>query len=294
MRSVNTSTLEALKPGGHGPWRMGDDRLLKACVLGKPLSTEADARELFDRYRVAWDAGVGSPRPFEVVRIGTTYGVVVEYVRGLTMDRHLAFGSYAPEEAGEALGGFLRRLHAHQGSGGHDLNANLRRRIRYLEPLLGPTLERRLASLAELCRGTQAFLHGDLHLGNVVVRRGELVPIDLELSGFGHPLLDLAATRTRLLLNNHVPLEGEPQPGGEPAGHEALKCLWRSLLATYGEGATLGELDELDRQTAALAEIEHCCFKYGIDETCEDELSDRQRRRVALCRRRLATLLPSD
>lgn len=169
MRYIDANILEPLSTRNNGPWRIEDDRILKTSAHGEPLRTVEAARAVYDAYQVAYEAGVGTPRPFEVVCSGDAFGVVVEYVRGLGMIKHVVFGSYTPREAGQAMGELMCRLHGVRVTEGRDVNATFQGYARTLEPLLPHDVGRQLVSLVEAIPNSNVLLHGDFHLGNVVV-----------------------------------------------------------------------------------------------------------------------------
>ena len=286
MREIDVSALEPLGSAEIGPWRLDDATILKTAEHGRLLQTLAQAQKVFDAYRLAYDAGAGTPCPLEIVQAGGGFGVVVEYVRGLSLPAHMAFGSYSPQEAGEALGLLLRRLHGLSCAGGRDVRADFMRYAHTLAPLLPSGMGERLVSLVESIPSVGTFLHGDVHVANVIVRHGEPCLIDLELCGHGHPVFDLAITRTRLLLNDNALSRYVDLAGNAPA-----KLMWDSCLGAYFSGAPSAFLDKVDRMMAVLAELEHCCFKLMIGATPEG-LSVEQCKRMELCANRLETLLP--
>lgn len=286
MRTIDTDNLEALGHDGAGPWRMGDGRLLRIASGAHPIRTEEEAREVLAAYRAA-AASAGTPQAHEVVRVSGGYGVVADYVAGLGMQVHLAFGSYAPEEAGRAMGALLRGLHGAGMEAGRDWNGVFRGWAGQLAPLLPGELGARLSSLVDAVPERRCLLHGDFHMGNVVVSGGTPVPIDMEAAGFGHPVFDLAVARSRMLGN----AKHEAREFGIDAqtAERFARGTWRGLLEGYFEGSSGIELAEADRRIEALSEVEACCFRYGVGRA---EPGGRQRARVALCAKRLAELLP--
>lgn len=285
MREIDVGALESVGSAEAGPWRLGDDAILKTAEHGEPLQTLAQAHNVFDAYRLAYDAGAGTPRPLEIVRTGDGFGVVVEYVKGLSLPVHMGFGSYTPQEAGEALGLLLRQLHGLSCAEGRDVRADFRSYARSLATRLPSHIADRLVSLVDGIPEAASFLHGDVHIANVVVSHGEPCPIDLELCGYGHPVFDLAITRTRLLLNDNT---FNRYVG--PDGRLVSQAIWESCFRTYYSGEPQAFLDEMDRMTAVLAELEHCCFKLRIGAAPEG-LSVVQSERVELCASRLDELL---
>ena len=286
MQTVDVTKLEHIGLTEGGPWLIDDGRVLRTSAHGLPLRTQPQAREVFDAYQAACDAGAGTPRPLEVVKAGEGFGVVVERVPGLNLLAHIAFGSYSPREAGEVLGALMREMHGLRCASARDVRAAFSRHARQLAPFLPSRIAGRLVPLVDAIPSADALLHGDVHVANVVVSAGEPRLIDLELCGRGHPVFDLAIARTRLLLNDNA----FKRPYGR-TGKTVAQVMWEACLRSYFQGAPSGRLEEMERRVAVLAEVEHCCFKCGIGDDAKRGLTDRQRARVELCVSRLDALL---
>ena len=89
MRFIDIDKLESLGAERPGPWRVGSDQLLRTTWSGQPFTSLEDAQELFDRYHEAHVAGAGSPKPLEIVRVNSGYGVLVEWVEGVGLGAHI-------------------------------------------------------------------------------------------------------------------------------------------------------------------------------------------------------------
>lgn len=300
MRVVSTSDLrpyggeKTYADGGCGPWRLGKDRLLKTHVNGKSLSTEEDARGLFDIYRAAFDAGANTPEAIEVVRVGDGFGIVVSYVRGVSLWLHVRFGSISPKKAGRAVGELLRGLHEAKMSLGRDWHATFCSWSRALASLLVPSLSdcdaEKLVALVEAIPASTTLLHGDVHANNVIALRDRCSLIDLDRAGYGHPVFDLAIARSRNLLDPRDLLGRNGRDGEEDT--KRVGALWSEILASYFGGVDSTVLTELDRRISVLAEIDHCCWRYRVTNVADDGLNERQRDRLARAADRLGELLP--
>ena len=275
---VDTSGLERLGTDGMGPWRLDEGHLLKDFVQKMPIQTRSAAQNLFDAYEAAYGGGAPVPRPCEVVRVGSGYGVAVEYVRGIPLPLHVALGSYSPVEAGQVMARLLRQVHAVRAQAGLDWNARLRGFARGLRVLLPGSLGDDLVRLVDSIPESGTLLHGDPHLNNVVVRGGNPTFIDLEYCGYGNPIIDLAITRSRLLLDDHD-------------FQDTARIIWDTLLQTYCGKSLPDGIEDPDRYSAILAEVEHCCYRFKMARTAPEDLVDEQRTRLALCAERLELLL---
>lgn len=289
MGTIDTDKLKSLGPDGAGPWRTDDDKLLRIACGKRPLRTEDEAREMLAVYRAS-AAAASTPDGHEVVRIDGGYGVVVDYVAGLGMHTHLAFGSYSFEEAGRVIGSLLRKLHGARMELGRDWKQIFCDWTNVLAPLLPSGQGARLVSLVDAIPECHCLLHGDFHVGNMIVSGEDLTPIDMEHAGFGHPVFDLAIARSRTLGNARR--EARDRRLDIQAAERFAREIWDGLLESYFEGAAAGELAKIDRRIEVLCEVDKCCFGYGIEHIEPEGLNEHQQARVTLCAERLAEMLP--
>lgn len=290
MRTIDTDGLRSLGSGRRGPWPLEDGLLLRTTGFGAPLRTEAQARATFDIYRAARTAGAPTPDALEIVQVEGGYGVVVEFVTGVGLHVHLVIGSYSAEEAGQAMGELARKLHAFHVRAGRDWNAEFARRVRELAELMPPNTGSRLVSLVDEIPASDTLLHGDLHFANVVVCDGEYHLIDMEWSGFGNPVFDLAITRSSLMTTTRKTsaFMGIDQEQRDKTAHAA----WDAFMRSYFEGAGVSLLADLDRRIAVLSEVDSCCNIHGPFGAHRESLNSYQRERIAACVRKLEELLP--
>lgn len=290
MRTIDTDGLTCLGPDGFGPYRLGDDRLLRTSQALVPFETKAEAQAVFDTYRAARRAGAPTPDALELVRVPNGFGVVVEYVAGLPLGTHIMFGSYSTEEAGRAMGTLARKLHKYRMEAGHDWRARFERRARKLSAWLSPESVERLTSLLEAVPPATTLIHGDLHVANVLVLEDECQPIDMESAGFGHPMFELAIARSRLAsaainLNTNIGVERN-------VSERVWREIWRAFLKSYFDGASETELESLDQRFELLAEVELLRQLCSNRQDNTELMSENERKRLASRIRRIEELLP--
>ena len=291
LRTIETDGLKCLGPEEFGPWRLGDDRLLRASSNMVPLQTEAEAQAVFDTYHAAYLAGAPTPDALEVVRVNDGYGVVVEYVPGLPLGSHVLIGSYSIEEAGHAMGELARELHAVRMDAGRDWNTLFAQRAREFATLMSPESGEKLVSLVEKIPPSNALIHGDLHVVNVVVLDGVCRLIDMEAAGYGHPVLELAIALSRLeaAANRLAVSLGIDRDESDRIWHR----MWLALLKGYFDGAGESELNDLNQRLEVLGKVELCRQICANPESDSGHLSDYQRKRVIAMVRRVEELLPN-
>lgn len=290
MRTIDTSGLKSIGPRENGPWLLEDDTLLRATLRGELMRTEAEAKLQFDSYLAGRAANLDTPRPLEIVRVPTGYGVVVEYVRGIGLGMHIMLGSYTPEEAGHEMGKLLRSIHDAHSSLGVNWYKKYGQYASAVAMLLPDELGVLLESLVKSIPASNTLLHGDFHVGNVIVSDGCLSLIDMESSGFGHPVFDLAVARSRMLFN--AIREAQRMGLAEDQAKEASRALWNAMLAGYFDGVGQEELASIDQRLAVLAEMEICCVAYRMTVSKPDNLHNWQRNRLLRYAQQLEELLP--
>lgn len=271
MRTIDTNGLVRLGLASDGPWRIGENLLLRGSFNRRPMRSLEEAQAGYDAYRAAWETGIGSPEPHEVVRTPDGWGILVEYVPGLGIGSHLAWGSFTLAEAARETAELQRRMHGTHMAAGIDWNAMFRGFARELRPLLPDPLGRGLCELMEAAPPSDALLHGDLHFGNLIVHGGRLVPIDLERAGHGQPMLDLAISRSRI---SREMLCGDGLPVSLEQAYEFVREYWHIWLHSYLGEPGEDEYERVDRGLEVLAKVESLCFARDVPRSLSDTDDD--------------------
>ena len=97
----------------------------------------------------------------------------------------------------------------------------------------------------------------------MVVVKGKLAPIDMEMMGFGHPVFDLAISRSRLL---HAALVKDILGYTEDDYQKSADALWKAQLEAYFEGREI-DLDAVNTGIQVLAALEYAA---NYDDMLED------------------------
>lgn len=178
--------------------------------------------------------------------------LVMSWQPGVTLAELLSSADHAAAASAFAQAGrVLARLHRQIGGKlpVRDVGveaAALRRSAADLGPLC-PDLRDAARRVAESCvellsvdSPPVAMLHGDLHLGQIVVDAGGARLIDLDAAALGEAALDLG--------NLHAHLQRDAAGAG---GNWATDELWTALLDGYAENAAVPPADRLAAWTAA-------------------------------------------
>lgn len=234
-------------------WDMGDGSIVRS---GDRTQSARAAQDVFKMYDAAFRATGITPQPFEVVRVGDRFGIVVEYVRGLSLGVHATLGSYSAREAGEVLGEMalrMHRAHMHAGSSMRTTYLELAQRV---TPFVPEAQAQRLIALIQAVPDCDTLLHGDIHLGNVIINKSGAHLIDMDTLGFGHPVFDLASIKSHIFT-------GLPQklPEISLSRAQALrgaKMMWESALRHYLVGYDEDAIAAIAVRVDVLAQLMIC------------------------------------
>ena len=78
------------------------------------------------------------------------------------------------------------------------------------------------------------FIHGDAHIGNVMLQDGEFMFIDLSNAGKGHPIFDMVSMFLVFKLDQNVDEEARKNSGlMRWFDKDEMKLMWDTYIKTY-------------------------------------------------------------
>jgi len=153
-------------------------------------------------YRIArtvHEAGVSSPRPYELIETAEGTGIVYERVAGASLFDVMQKSPWKLNRYSRRLAQLHIRMHESRTDKIPPQFERLPERIRHSAKLLGGSLDKILRYTEKLPRGN-AVCHGDFHPGNVMEERESLLILDWTNAEAGNPAADVA--RTLLMLRS--------------------------------------------------------------------------------------------
>ena len=193
LRFVSVQGLEPIGTGAHSTvYRLDEESILKVV---KNMSLAAIRAEM-QTSKNALFHGIPTAISYDVVRTEEGYGEIYEMF-------HAGVLPAAVMDEPERIGEFTRRFaemyrSIHAVEIGEGELENVRERYLAAADQAAPYLtEKEYGQLRKILLTIperHTFIHGDFHMGNVMLQDGELVLIDVGEAGWGHPLLDFAQT----------------------------------------------------------------------------------------------------
>jgi uncharacterized protein (TIGR02172 family) len=285
-RRVSVEGCEVLGQGANGKvYRVDADTAVKV-YYSKDALPEIERERMFAR--TAFVRGLPTAIPYDVVRVGDSYGSCYEMLNAETFAELLISGEKTVEEIAELSVDLLRQIHATLAD--TTIMPSMRDVVldwaRFLTDYLEPELGEKLVSLVAAVPEDDHMLHGDYHIKNVMMQDGECLLIDLDTLCHGHPIFELAS-----MYNAYVGF-GETDHEVTHAflgiDFETAGELWERMLHLY----LAGQPDEVVESVRAKAIIagsmrimRRSIRRGGLD-------TEAGRRTIEACRAHLAELLP--
>ena len=196
LREVSVEGCELIGKGGNGAvYRLDSETIVKV-YFGERNSPEKINRNR-EVTKKAFVHGIPTTIAFDMVRVGENYGVVFELINARSMAQEIAANPDRIDEYAEMIANTLIKLHGTEFEPGTlpDSRDRCRADIQATEKagFYTPEEVERLYRAVEKIPYRNTFIHQDFHPGNIMFQNGEIVLIDVEDAGLGHPVLDLSS-----------------------------------------------------------------------------------------------------
>ena len=263
MREIDIEGAELIGKGGNGAvYRLDAETIVKVYFgISNPLEKIEQDRLVS---RTAFVHGINTAIPYDVVKVGDSYGVVFEMVDADTLGQFIAKHPDQLEEYTHKMTQLLKQLHSTEFEEGTmpDARNLLYHRTDIIEKKGYLTHEeiRIMRSFIDSLPRRNTFVHVDFHPGNIMVKDDELVLIDVGDSGVGHPINDLMGM---YLLYVVAPKAGSSEMYCG-LGKEPLTRMWDQFLREYFETEEPAPYEKAIAGFASLKLIQGLCVNPGI------------------------------
>lgn len=284
-RSLSVYGCEEIGRGANGiVYRLDPDTIIKVYFNSDALADVHRERELA---RKAFILGIPTAIPYDVVRVGDTYGSVFELLNATSLSSLIA---QHPEQIDTYVSEYvelLKKIHSTRVKEGDmpDMKITAQDWVDFLKDYLPENQSEKLCSMVAAIPKDDHMLHGDFHTKNVMVQNGEVLLIDMDTLSVGNPVFELAS----MYMGFVGFAEEDHQVSIDFLGipYETAVAFWKKSLALY-----LGTEDE---ETNRIAEEKAMVIGYArlLRRTIRRNglnTPDGQSR-IALCRRHLEELL---
>lgn len=225
-------------------------KLLK--LVHGTLSSAQKVEQEFYASQVAFEAGLPTPRVYEIVRNGREHGYISEKIEDKkSFSRLCADNPEKIPEYAALMARYGQELHAHPLSASRyvpSLKSILRDAVAFA-PFVTPAQRSRLSSLVDDMADTATAVHGDFQPGNLILSRGDKPYwIDLGWLCVGDPVMDLAHLYKMMVEDSVIPAVQDLTH----MTREQMISFWQAFAKAYTGQADLSALEQKLRPYAAL------------------------------------------
>lgn len=285
-RRLSVKGCEILGQGSNGiVYRYDAETIVKVYRNADALPEIHRERDLA---RKAFVLGIPTAIPYDVVKVGESYGSVFELLNAKSFSKLIAA---EPEKIDHYISlfiDFLKKIHRTQTPPDSltDMKAVALDWAAFLKGYLEPGLWEKLTGLIQAVPERHTMIHGDYHTNNLELQNGEPLLIDMDTLSFGHPVFELASMFLGFVgfgeLDHDATMRFLKLP------FETASYIWKKSLCLYldtEDAARIREIEDKAMVVGYARMMRRTIRRVGF----EDEAG---RQLIEHCRTRLEELLP--
>ena len=192
VREISVDGCEKIGEGFYGTvYRMDPETIVKLYRAG--VSIDRIKREI-ELSRKAFVMGIPTAIPYDIVKVGDSYGSVFELLNAVSIQKLLEDGADIDALAKETVE-VLKKIHSTKVNAG-ELPSKRKEKLEWAEycrKLLPEEVGNKLVSLIEKLPETNTMIHGDFQIKNIMKQNDEIILIDMDTLAVGHPIFELGA-----------------------------------------------------------------------------------------------------
>lgn len=191
-RSISVDGCELLGQGANGKvYRLDSETVVKVYKNPDALPEINRERELA---RKAFVLGLPTAIPFDIVKVGNSFGSVFELLNARSMTKSIRSDPDHIDQYIDQYVELLSLIHSTE-----DPKGEIPRKkdtvcewADWLKGHMNEELRQKYISLIQNIPETNTLNHGDYHINNVEMQDGEVMLIDMDTLSIGHPIFDIA------------------------------------------------------------------------------------------------------
>ena len=254
LRQFSVEGCEVIGAGGVGTvYRIDGDTIIKVFREG---TTVDEVRREITMSKEAFIMGMPTAISFDIVRVGSQYGLVYELLQAETLSTCIRREPERIDEFARKYADLFHQLHDIEVPSGSSVPCAKEREqqqiwhIRRYFPQQSIDL---MLRITDAVPDANRLLHLDLQTKNAMVQDGQLMLIDMGEVGYGHPILDLGHAYSAMvtLVGDYDSIISMPRELGV--------SLWSRAIDYYLEGLP----SDVVKQRKAQIEVISCVRNFS-------------------------------
>ena len=267
-RTYDVTGCEVIGEGANGKvYRVNRDTIVKVYKDASALNEIKRERELA---RTAFLLGVPTAIPYDVVKVGDTFGSVFELLNARSFDELLREDAGNLDFVVEKSVEIMKIIHATKAP--NNLPQQKDTAIRWVgevKDYFTTNQIEKLRALIESIPENGMMMHGDLHIKNIMLQNGETLLIDMDTLCTGNPIYELAFIYNAYKgfgISNITAVENFMK-----LPSELTYTLWRRILAAYLGTDDEAKINEVEEKASliGLLRVMRRVIRIGEDKTDE-------------------------
>ena len=265
-RRYDVTGCEVIGEGANGKvYRVNRDTIVKVYKDASALDEIKRERELS---RTAFLLGVPTAIPYDVVKVGDTYGSVFELLNAKSFDELLREDVGNLDFVAEKSVEIMKIIHSTKAP--ENLPHQKDTALRWLGEVTGyftaDQIEK-LRSLIDSIPEDGMMMHGDLHIKNIMLQNGDTLLIDMDTLCTGNPIYELAFIYNAYKGFGISDITVVERFLKLPSG--LAYSLWRRILAGYIGTDDEAKLNEVEEKASliGLLRVMRRVIRIGEDKT---------------------------
>ena len=285
FRQISIEGCELIARGGNGCiYRYGEENIVKTYHNGASLD---EIRNEKDLCRMVFVKGINTAIPYDVVKVGDSYGSVAELLNAKSIAKILQTNPEKFEDCMNIYTDLLKKIHSTPVEIGEmpSMKETGVKWIKDLESELPKDQWSKLFDMINNISEPKFMVHGDYHINNVMIQDEEPLLIDMDTVAFGHPIFEFAAIYLGYVGYCEANHSGTMDFYGLP--YETTTKIWKTLLEKYynGDQAKIQEIETKAKIIGYARMLRRTIRRVGRD-TEEGKIQ------IELCKNHLTELLP--
>lgn len=190
-RVLSVEGCEVIGEGANGKvYRLDPDTIIKVYRDSDALPAIHRERELA---RKAFVLGIPTAIPYDVVKVGDTYGSVFELLNAKSFAKLIQADSEHLDHYVQLYIDLLHKIHSTEVNPKDmpDMKEEAIGWVKLVKDYLPEEKYAKLLALVEAVPTRYTMLHGDYHIKNVMMQNDEVLLIDMDTLCYGHPIFEL-------------------------------------------------------------------------------------------------------
>jgi len=252
-KQVSVEGCQIIGQGANGKvYRIDPDTVVKVYINPDSLKVIQNERDVA---RKALVLGIPTAISYDIVKVGDKFASMFEMLDAKSVAQILEKEPNEVDKYSKVYVDLLKLIHSTEVPAGQ-LPSQKKIFINWindLKPSLDEAIFNKILSMGEAIPECNTMLHGDYHINNIMMQKGEAILIDMDTLAVGHPVLEMASVYNAFL-GFHI-LCPEEVKDFLLIDYATAKAMWEKTLKLYYETDDQNVLDLREKQAKAIGFI---------------------------------------